>query len=310
MKIKLTDCEIKARIEPLKKKTRLIGVGVLFILAAVLFLIALFGSGGDDTIPVALFFVAGFFITGFVLTIIGSHFKMKLKLFLSEHVVRDILCEFFEVEQFRHDSHIPRAVIKDASLIRGFDNCYGSDLVTGRYKGVNFMFSDIRLTIETTTVDSEGNTSTTESDVFKGTWFICNLTKDIPQKLTVRENSKKLLGKGFRNESKGIATENIEFNKRYEILCDKPHTAFYVLTPHFMEKITTANNQAGGRFFLCFHRNQVHMAVYNNRDFFDICRASTKNVEVLREKSRSEMRYLTGLVDILIGNEFLFGEEK
>ena len=45
--------------------------------------------------------------------------------------------------------------------------------------------------------------------------------------------------------------------------------AFYIITPHFMEKISKLNDMCSGKLILCFINNQLHVGLYNNDDAFE-----------------------------------------
>jgi hypothetical protein len=84
---------------------------------------------------------------------------------------------------------------------------------------------------------------------------------------------------------------------------------FYVLTPHFMEYIIAADETANARTYFCFAGEKVHIAVDSRRDTFEVRGADSKDPEMARERIKKEMAYITGILDELLQNHYLFGEE-
>lgn len=127
----------------------------------------------------------------------------------------------------------------------------------------------------------------------------------------VGEKLDKVMTRKMNKEIQEAQTENTAFNKKYQILTDDPHTMFYILTPHFMEYIVSADTAANGQTNFCFTGDRVRVALQNTLDFFEIGNIkSVSDIEGLRAKFRSEMRYIVGILDELLKNEFLFGTEE
>jgi hypothetical protein len=170
-------------------------------------------------------------------------------------------------------------------------------------------FSDIHL--EDVTTDSDGDEH--RETVFKGQWLICGLGKKLPATVRIREKlerqgvAKRLFG-DRANEKSDIVTDNAAFNQQFQIQTDDPHTAFYVLTPHFMEFIVAADMQAHARTYLCFSDDSVQIAIHNGYDSFEIGKnsAEIKDIPVLRQRIQREIGYITSILDELFKNEYLF----
>lgn len=298
-----TDSQIASQIERLRKKAHpLLTAGWTAIgLCIAAGLILLIGKESalwraDEIMPFILV-TAGLGMAGGALVFIGGKFHKKLKAYVSENIIRVLLSEVFELKEYVPLSHISGKIIGETELIGGWTHCSGSDFCEGKYKGINIIFSDIRLT-------STGKDDKTHTH-FKGLWLICDFRKELPAKLRIRENN-------TEQRKNGLETENIIFNEKFQILTDDPHTAFYVLTPHFMEKILKTDAKACGRIYLCFTGGKVHIAVHNGHDFFEhgTGAAEFRNLDSLRARFRSEIGCLTGLADELLLNDSITGDEK
>jgi hypothetical protein len=135
--------------------------------------------------------------------------------------------------------------------------------------------------------------------------------KPLAHMLRLRERKQRKLGDGYKKTKDDVDTENEAFNAKFEILTSDPHTAFYVLTPHFMEAIVAADERANARTYLCFMGSKIHIAVDTGRDSFEAKRgADIKNLPALRERIKGEVKYITEIADELLQNKYLFGEEN
>jgi hypothetical protein len=163
-------------------------------------------------------------------------------------------------------------------------------------------FSDIELTH----TEGSGKNRHTVTD-FKGQWIVLELTKRLESQLRVIER-----GQPSRLSTKSdVETENMTFNKKFQIKTDDPHTAFLVLTPHFMEYIEQADFKArNARTSLWFSNNSVHIALDNGRDLFEPGGVfKSEGYFALRDRIKDEIGYITGIADELMLNGYLFGRE-
>lgn len=310
---KLTDTEIAAEIESLRRKARpaLVTGGVMLgtCAAAALVFVILRDTGGIDSVPGwAVIILSGIGLIGVIFVFVGSVYKRRLKKVVGNHLVRGILEEFFELDTYDVNTHISEDVIRSANMIRGWKNARGSDYVSGRYKTVGIQFSDIELYYVENNKGKDGKDHEREVTVFKGPWMICDFHRPLPARLLVRENSRKLFTGKYQKDGNDLDTESEAFNARYEIRTEDPHTAFYILTPHFMEKLQEINDRARGRFFICFEEHRIQIAIDNRHDSFEVGSkaAEFKHLDALRNRFRWEIRYLTDIIDELMQNETLF----
>lgn len=301
-KARISDAELSSQLTALHKKANtlkilalvcVIGVFVLWIVHPLL--------GASAFIPAAVF------------AVLSAKAGSKTKNLLANNITRDILSQVFEKCIYSAEHCLPDELLREAALIPKWDMATGSDLISAKYKGHTINFSDIELSEEIEREDSDGNTSTSYETKFKGQWMILELEREVPAKLRLRENlersgklSKKLFGERYKDKS-DVQTENAEFNKRFQILTEDPHSAFYILTPHFMEFILSADDAANTRTYLCFFENRVHIACYTGKDSFELRKNDGANLDQLRARMKMELRYITSIADELLKNEYLFG---
>jgi hypothetical protein len=291
----LSDAEIEMKIREYMPKIRknnvLATVFLVFGFISMIILGTLFGEFAGFTM--FLFFAAG---VGF--SINANIYKNKLKIIVSNNIIRSILENRMELTIYSPGNHIGADNIRFSGLVQQkWNRISGSDLVEGAYKGVNFSFSDIHLKHET----GSGKNRKVQTR-FKGQWLIVELKKEIPWSVELRHKSGKV--------KSDIETENIEFNKTFQILTRDPHTAFYILTPHFMEYIKNAKRRSDSQMFMKFDRRHVHIALHSGRDLFEPFGKklfAMENIANLRMQMTWDVNYITGIIDELLYNENLFG---
>lgn len=300
--VRLDDAELAGQLSTLNKKANfmkklalvcVIGVFVLWLI--------------HPLMGVAMFIPAAVF------AVLSATAGSRAKVLLSNNITRDIISGVFDECIYAAGYHLPDELLHEAALIPNWDRASGSDLVSAKYKGHTINFCDIELEEEVVREDSEGNTSTSFETRFKGQWMILELGREVPAQLRLRENikrtgriSRKLFGERIANKD-DVKTENEAFNKRFQILTEDEHSAFYILTPHFMEFIMSAGNAADTRTYLSFLENRVHIACYTGRDSFELQKNDGANLDAVRTRMKSELRYITSIADELLKNEYLFG---
>lgn len=244
-----------------------------------------------------------FFICAFLSLFAGKKNGDELKAFLSEHVTRLILEEAFEVDEYMHKGSISENTIKSAELFEGWNTYTGNDYVRGKYKGHDIQFCDVHL--ENVSEDSEYGEQ--RSTIFRGPWIILEHVRDFPSPVRVRERSF-LRRRWIFQKRNEIKTENAAFNKQFQILARDGHTAFLILTPHFMEFLISADEKAKGDTLICFDGSSICIAIHNDKDSFGASGKMLKDVAKIRESHKNDLKYLTDILDELMQNDYLFNQ--
>lgn len=295
--VELVDASRRARTKGIVKTV----IGILIMLLA--FLLAEDKEGGllySAGVIVAV--IGGGFLCVGLITL--KEYKGHIKEQLSRSVVPQVLSEIFddvEYDAYRHIS--PEVIHASGAFPFAYDKVSGGDYIKASYRGVGLELCDLVLEeeVRTTSTDSSGNsTSDTKTiTVFVGQWLILDFHKELSADLGVFE--------GLRKQYDQIETENAEFNKRYGISCDSVHDAFYILTPNMMEHIMAMDRRAGGKIYLRFLREgKIHVAVHSRRDHFEVGNLNDADLATLQLKFRSEVRYVTELIDALLAVDTLY----
>ena len=295
--VELVDASRRARTKGIVKTV----IGILIMLLA--FLLAEDKEGGllySAGVIVAV--IGGGFLCVGLITL--KEYKGHIKEQLSRSVVPQVLSEIFddvEYDAYRHIS--PEVIHASGAFPFAYDKVSGGDYIKASYRGVGLELCDLMLEeeVRTTSTDSDGNSTSDTSNriVFVGQWLILDFHKELSADLGVFE--------GLRKQYDQIETENAEFNKRYGISCDSVHDAFYILTPNMMEYIMAMDRRAGGKVYLRFLREgKIHVAVHSRRDHFEVGNLNDADLATLQLKFRSEVRYVTELIDALLAVDTLY----
>ena len=166
---------------------------------------------------------------------------------ISEAVIKEA---FGADSQYDAFGHIPDDYVAATGFVDDYDHIYGSDFVRGHYRGVPILFSDVRLTRTDREYDSETKRNEEhEVDLFKGYWLVADFGRELAAvPLTVLER---------RSGGGSIPMESEAFNRQFSVFCSDAHTAFYILTPHFMERLVAVDEAADGRSNFHFDKNRL-----------------------------------------------------
>jgi hypothetical protein len=69
---------------------------------------------------------------------------------------------------------------------------------------------------------------------------------------------------------KKVKTESIHFNSELHIFAENDHEAFYLLTPHFMEKLIYFDQKYIDKISFSFKDNKLYIAHDSRVDYFDL----------------------------------------
>lgn len=249
------------------------------------------------------FCIIGFAILFVTIFVFSSKASKRRKL-ITDNVITGTLHEIFNTETYEPNGHLDRKEIEDTGLVDDWNDMYGDDYFKGSYKGMNIRFSDIKLNkVETDGTDEDATQTTTRK--FAGQWIVCSTKRHLDNRLRVMERYKTISG-GYSKSLSDVETENADFNNKYQILTDDPHTAFLILTPQFMEFINYADTVAEGQIRLCFTGDVLYFTIDNGKNLFS-APSIANDVNAIRESIRKDALYLTNILDELLKNDYLFG---
>lgn len=255
-------------------------------------------------------FVIDIVIITIASTVIVSGPKKSYVNNFKDYFVKRTLEKIFTDLQYDPDKGIPESVIAGTGMMYTGDRYTTNDFISGKYKNINFMQSDVHIEEEHQSTDSDGNTTTYYVTIFRGRWMIFDFNKTFKANVEICEKgfsgnrANTLFGKSKYNV---VKMESEEFNKKFRVYAQDPHDAFYIITPSLMEKIKRLEAINKGKLFLGFCNNQLHVGIDDGIDSFEpgSCFFEINEEEVMNRMS-TDVSKITMFVDELELDNDLF----
>lgn len=181
----------------------------------------------------------------------------------------------------------------DEKTIEGFQLCmmgnryWSEDYIHASYQGVDFEVAEVNVR---QVRESENNTSS--ETYFEGRMMAFNFPNKLVSSVSVFSNKFKYraLSRREAKETK-VELESIEFNNLFDVFSQSQQDAFYLITPHFMERLqilagkyeSIAMSVVGNRVILAFNEP--------GKNVFDA------NIEVGKLDIDQEMAKVQGEID-------------
>lgn len=118
--------------------------------------------------------------------------------------------------------------------------------------------------------------------------------KSVPYEITIEP---KMCYKVATDGLESISTESVEFNNKYNVYAADGHTAFYVLTPHFIESILELGKSCN--VYMKFINGKVYIIRDGLKDSFNPPIFKTIDFITETKKTKEEMDKLLGVIDTL-----------
>ncbi len=284
-----------------KKKFEMIGLamGVLIVLGI---LLLIFTDNALGTVG-AVLLVLG--IIGVLISVIG--FNKVVSDFKSKYL-KDYFASVIEQGEFRPKRGMAPQKVYGCGFLKRADKFKSYDYLGGVIDGVEFESTDAHLQekrVRYYTVNGKRRRKVEYVTFFKGRIFAFDFPKSIDHPLQVLENFRPQDGRKYDK----VELESITFNKTFKTYAMDKHTAFYVLTPHFMERLLNIEEIHPGKLGFSFMDNKMYFAINNNRSTFPVM-PFKKIDESLVEEFKKDVDIVYDLVDDLKLNESIFKEDK
>lgn len=201
--------------------------------------------------------------------------RKKYIKYYKELFVLKTLKQYFTGVVYKSNAGVSKKTIADTRVIRMGDRFSSNDYVSGKYKGVKFRQSDVHIEKERHIYipgEDEISEITYYTTLFKGRWMVFDFNKNFKSNVCVYEEG--FLNKGINSifssvEYKKVNLESDKFNSEFNVYAINEEEAFYIITPHLMEKISRLNDKCSGKLLLCFIDNKLHVGIDNDHDSFE-----------------------------------------
>lgn len=222
-------------------------------------------------------------------------------------IIFEIFKKNFGNINFLPNNGINYEIFEKLDVINKPDRYSSNDYISATYKNIPFTSADIHF--ERKHTDKDGHTH--YSTMFQGQWYIFDFNKSFVSDVQIID-SKFLNGtknKIFKKDFNNIQLEDIEFNKKFNTYAKKDLDAFYLLTPHLIEKIKHLKNNTKGHLIFCFNNKKLHIGVNNRRNSFEPSIFKPINIEEIENKTLKEIQDIIKFIDYLDLDNTLFRKE-
>lgn len=296
------------------KKNKLCNIIATIIILIILAIsIIIFLSNGTKlqlVIMYALFeLIISIIIVSIVKSIInGGDIQLFNKSFKNIFVLK-LLKDNFDNIVYDPDGGFNKYFIDDIGMLDTGDRYHSNDYISGVYKGIKFEQADIHIEEEHEEEDSDGNRRTVWETLFRGRLMIFDFNKKFKANIQVSSKYFDAESLPWGKKFTRVKMEDVEFNKNFCVYTQSEHEAFYILTPHFMEKIKDVTNKLNCGVMFCFVDNRLHIAIDNNEDSFEYNVFKPINEQEIEEDIIKDIKVITDFVNDLNLDNSLFGKE-
>ncbi|MEC9484295.1 MAG: DUF3137 domain-containing protein [Candidatus Izemoplasma sp.] len=256
------------------KAERLITIGGIAIVVAV-FTYLLVMQSFKLYIALPLGFV------GIILLIIGSViFSDVSKRFKSE-VMTELIKDELDEGYFSAGKGLSAYDVYSCEFMKRADRFHSEDYISGKIDGVKFESSDVKLE-ERHVRHTKNGTRTYYETYYQGRLFIFDFNKRFDGFVQVLERGRPQSNRDFNR----VQLESVAFNDTFTTYTTNDHTAFYVLTPHFMEALMDFEQHNRGNIGFSFIENKLYIGINNRRDTFELQLYRPINTSLIEEFRR------------------------
>lgn len=199
--------------------------------------------------------------------------------------------------------------VENMNMLDTGDAFHSNDYIEGKYKNINFSQSDIHILEKHEEKDMDGDKKEVWKTIFLGRLMIFDFNKTFKANLQVISSyfyPRALTRKIKLNK---VTLEDPEFNDEFTVLAENEHEAFYILTPHFMERIKELTNKLNCPIMFYFSNNKLNIAINNNDDSFEWDVLKPINEKIIEENITKDIKLITDFVDELNLDNDLFKKE-
>lgn len=301
----------KEYLEKYRKQARniiVIGCIIGFVLVISILTFALV----TRTYPFLIFIPFAIVLVLITVFIIYSIPYSKYKAIYKDYYVKRALESIFTDLEYKPDYGFDESIIRNTEMMFMGDRYESNDYISGKYKNINIEQADVKIEEERERKDSDGNTETYYDTIFQGKWMIFDFNKPFRANMQVKDkrfSNSRISNWGKEEKFKRVKLEDEEFNNCFKIYAQDEEEAFYILTPHFMDKIKKVYNNISGELLFCFIDNKLHIGLNNNKDSFEPSLLSNPSEEQIKNNILSDIRIVTDFVDYLNLDNDLFKKE-
>lgn len=283
--LQLDETRIIAALDPLRKKKNLYTAIMLIAFLCMAFLGREINSIFGPIIQLGGMAVA--IVAGTLHYRVSKEYANTYKQMISKYVLQDYFDDaiYHPLEGFTPEEFRAAHLIQWRS---GF-SYHAEDLISGRYSGVAFRQSDVKITHQS----GSGKNRHTVVDV-DGRLTRFQFEKDIRGRiLIVTDMHNAALESGLSK----VEMEDVEFNKQFDVYAPDAHSVYYLLTPHFMEYLKRLRS-IDRMLYISFDGKELYVLRSGKGGIFEPP-SGPLNVREEVAKNRRELDEIRKLIEVL-----------
>lgn len=266
--------------------------GIAMVVAVLMF--ALFSEQGMVVPGIIIGVVAA------VLLVMGLSGFSKVTHDFKHNFLVKMMGELIEDGVYEPKNGLSHHQVYATEFLKKADRFKTEDMIRGKIDGVSFISSDVKLE-ERRVRHTKNGTQTYYVTYFLGRIFVFEFNKEFDGYLQCLEQGRPTVNRRYDK----IQLESIEFNKKFTTYATNPHSAFYVLTPHFMESMMKFERENPGKLGFSFLDTKLYVGINNNKDTFELTMFRKIDKQLI-ESFKKDIQVIYDLVDDLKLNNDIF----
>lgn len=216
------------------------------------------------------------------------------------------LNNIFEDITYNPNNGFKEEYIEKTGMLDTGDSYSSNDYISGKYKNISFEQSDIHIMEEREEENKDGKKETEWVTTFMGRVMIFDFNKNFKANIQVTSSYFGANTLPWSKKFTRVKMEDAEFNRNFMVFAESEHEAFYILTPHFMEKLKEITKKLKCGVMFCFVDNKLQIAVDNYKDSFEYNVFNPINEKEIEESITKDIRLITNFVEELDLDNNLF----
>lgn len=283
-------------------------ISIVIIITFILFLLFKIEIGFLFTIMILEFSIFMIILIFTKITANSSDIETFNKEFKKIFVLRS-LQHHFDYLVYKPEKGFTEESINRIGMLDTGDRFHSNDYISGKYKDINFEQSDIHIEERHEEEDEDGNKKVVWETIFKGRFMIFDFNKKFKSNVQVVSSWFDARSFPWGKKFLRVKMEDAEFNNMFSIYSETEHDAFYILTPHFMEKIKNIYKELKCGIMFGFIDNRLYVAIDNHNDSFEYSIFKKIDEEEIEKNILKDIKLITDFVDELDLDNDLFKME-
>lgn len=280
-------------MEMMRKKVDFLNKG--FIIAGVIALLAFFDfyirMNGNNTFSLIILFVS-LGVSGVFGLLKNKENKVYRRFYKNEFLVF-VLKEELDNVVYNPKMGFSKANIAEKGFVKMGEIFSSEDYLKAEYNGISFVRADVDIKEK-----RKSGKQTKIVNLFRGRVYEMDFNKQISAGMQiVSKNFQYARTPSYLTRQDELETESVEFNSLFDVFTTHDEAAFYVLTPHMMERLMNMK-----RSFFSFSMgilgNKMYIAVRGG-DSFEPPKSGTFEFEKEKEKVVSELQEIKAIIEEL-----------